>query len=144
MQKLTGKTAIVTGSSRGIGRAVAERLGADGASVVVTFHGNRDKAEEAVAVIKENGVEAIAVQLDMRDLKSVRALFEQAKTRFGQIDILVNNRQTRQTRRHRRRRLATRFGRRALDYRTKHSSDGRHRLNEKAKVKKLNPRKGKL
>ena len=91
MQKLTGKTAIVTGSSRGIGRAVAERLGADGASVVVTFHGNRDKAEEAVAVIKENGVEAIAVQLDMRDLKSVRALFEQAKTRFGQIDILVNN-----------------------------------------------------
>ena len=91
MKKLTGKTAIVTGSSRGIGRAIAERLSADGANVVVTFHGNRDKAEEAVATIKANGVDAIALQLDMRDLKSVRALFEQTKTRFGQIDILVNN-----------------------------------------------------
>ncbi len=91
MGSLSGKVAIVTGSSRGIGRAIAERLGRDGAKVVVTYHGNRDKAEEVVAGIAATGSEAVAVQADVRDLGSVRALFAQAKERFGRVDILVNN-----------------------------------------------------
>lgn len=91
MDSLSGKVAIVTGSSRGIGRAIAERLGRDGAKVVVTYHGNRDKAEEVVAGITAAGSEAVAVQADVRDIGSVRALFAHAKERFGRIDILVNN-----------------------------------------------------
>ena len=88
---LQGKIAIVTGSSRGIGRAVAERFGREGARVVVTYHGNRDKAEEVVGVIAGGGSEAVALQADVRDLASVRALFDQTITRFGGFDILVNN-----------------------------------------------------
>ncbi len=64
MTSLAGKVAIVTGSSRGIGRAIAERLGRDGANVVVTYVGNQDKAEEVVSAIKANGSDAIALQID--------------------------------------------------------------------------------
>lgn len=91
MGNLAGKVAVVTGSSRGIGRAIAERLGRDGANVVVTYAGNRDKAEEAVAAIQANGAEAIALQVDLRQIDEVRRLFQQAIDRFGKIDILVNN-----------------------------------------------------
>ncbi|MBC7808586.1 MAG: SDR family oxidoreductase [Akkermansiaceae bacterium] len=92
MKPLIGKIAVVTGSSRGIGRAIAERLGADGASVVVTYHGNQEKAEEVVrAITAAAGSEATAIQTDMRDLDSVRNLFAQATARFGRVDILVNN-----------------------------------------------------
>jgi NAD(P)-dependent dehydrogenase (short-subunit alcohol dehydrogenase family) len=90
-QELTGKTAIVTGSSRGIGRAIAEALGRLGANVAVTYHGNRDKAEEVVKTIESFGSKAVALQVDVRDLKSVRELFGEAKKHFGAIDILVNN-----------------------------------------------------
>lgn len=90
-RKLSGKTAIVTGSSRGIGRAIAERLGRDGASVAVTYHGNREKAEEAVKTIESYGSKAVALQVDVRDLASVSTLFRDAKEHFGKIDILVNN-----------------------------------------------------
>ncbi len=61
MASLSGKVAIITGSSRGIGRALAERLGRDGAKVVVTYAGNQAKAEEVVSTIKANGSEAIAL-----------------------------------------------------------------------------------
>ncbi|MBD2604619.1 SDR family oxidoreductase [Scytonema hofmannii FACHB-248] len=88
---LRGKVAIVTGSSRGIGRAIAERLGRDGADVVVTFAGNRDKAEEVVQTIKATGSKAIALQVDIRKLEEVRALFEKTIEHFGKVDILVNN-----------------------------------------------------
>lgn len=94
MAQLTGKVAIVTGSSRGIGRAIAQRLGRDGAHVVVTYAGNRDKAEEVargIAAAGGGGAEAIAVQTDLRDLEQVRGLFRQARERFGRLDILVNN-----------------------------------------------------
>jgi 3-oxoacyl-[acyl-carrier protein] reductase len=88
---LQGKVAIVTGSSRGIGRGIAERLGRDGANVVVTFAGNRDKAEEVVQTIEAMGSKAIAVQVDMRKLEEVRTLFEKTIDHFGKVDILVNN-----------------------------------------------------
>jgi len=99
MSALQGKVAIVTGSSRGIGRAIAERLGRDGASVVVTYAGNRDKAEAVVQAIESTGSntgasllpKAIAIQVDVRKLEDVRALFEKAFEQFGKVDILVNN-----------------------------------------------------
>ena len=91
MSALQGKVAIVTGSSRGIGRAIAERLGRDGASVVVTYAGNRDKAEAVVQAIESAGSSAIAIQVDVRKLEDVRALFEKAVEQFGKVDILVNN-----------------------------------------------------
>jgi 3-oxoacyl-[acyl-carrier protein] reductase len=91
MSALQGKVAIVTGSSRGIGRSIAERLGRDGVSVVVTYAGNRDKAEAVVQAIESAGSSAIAIQVDVRKLEDVRALFEKAVEQFGKVDILVNN-----------------------------------------------------
>ncbi len=88
---LQGKVAIVTGSSRGIGRAIAERLGRDGAKVVVTYAGRQDKAEEVVSAIKASGSEAIAVQVNVREIEDVRSLFQKTLDRFGKLDILVNN-----------------------------------------------------
>lgn len=86
-----GKIAIVTGSSRGIGRAIAERLGRDGVNVVVTYSSNRDKAEEVVAAIEASGVQAIAIQVDVRKLEDVQNLFQKAIEHFGKVDILINN-----------------------------------------------------
>ena len=91
MANLKGKTAIVTGSSRGIGRAIATRLAQDGANVVVTYHSSKDTAEEVVAKIKEQGVDAIALQVNVREIEDVRNMFESALDHFGKIDILVNN-----------------------------------------------------
>ena len=89
MASLSGKVANVTGSSRGIGRVIAERLGRDGANVVVTYAGNRDKAEEVVSVIKTNGSDAIALQLDLAKLDDIRSLFQKTLSQFGKLDILV-------------------------------------------------------
>lgn len=89
--KLEGKVAIVTGASRGIGRAIALRLGQDGASVVVTYAGNQDKAQEVVSAIQAHGSDAIAIQTDMRKLEDVRNLFQKTLDYFGKLDILVNN-----------------------------------------------------
>jgi len=91
MSSLQGKVAIVTGSSRGIGRAIAERLGRDGANVVVTYVGNRDKAEGVVSTIKAYGTEAIALQVDIRNVADIRNLFQKTLEHFGKLDILVNN-----------------------------------------------------
>ena len=91
MSALQGKVAIVTGSSRGIGRGIAERLGQDGASVIVTYAGNRDKAEEVVQTIASSGSKAMAIQLDVKKLEEVQKLFETAIAQFGKADILVNN-----------------------------------------------------
>jgi 3-oxoacyl-[acyl-carrier protein] reductase len=89
MASLSGKVAIVTGSSRGIGRAIAQRLGRDGANMVVTYAGNRDKAEEVVSVIKTNGSDAIALQVDLTKLDDIRSLFQNTLSQFGKLDILV-------------------------------------------------------
>jgi 3-oxoacyl-[acyl-carrier protein] reductase len=89
MSNLTGKVAIVTGSSRGIGQALAERLGRDGAKVVVTYAGNKDKADAVVSAIKASGSEAIALQFDLSKLDSIRSLFQDTLKHFGKLDILV-------------------------------------------------------
>lgn len=91
MSALQEKVAIVTGSSRGIGRGIAERLGRDGATVVVTYAGNRDKAEAVVKTIESAGSKATAIQVDVRKLEDVRSLFEKTIEQFGKVDILVNN-----------------------------------------------------
>lgn len=91
MAALTGKVAIVTGASRGIGRAIAVRLGRDGASVVVNYAGSTEKAQEVVAAIKAMGAKAIAIQADMSNPDDVRHLFDTAENHFGRLHILVNN-----------------------------------------------------
>jgi 3-oxoacyl-[acyl-carrier protein] reductase len=84
-------TAIVTGASRGIGRAVARRLAADGFAVVVNYAGNLARAEEVVDEIKSAGGRAIAVQGGVASEPDVKRLFETALKEFGQIDVVVNN-----------------------------------------------------
>ncbi|HAJ62621.1 MAG TPA: 3-ketoacyl-ACP reductase [Cyanobacteria bacterium UBA8543] len=89
--KLDGKVALVTGSSRGIGRAIALKLSSDGAKVVVNYAGSADKANEVVATIEANGGQAIAVQADVSKVADIHRLFDKTIEHFGQIDILVNN-----------------------------------------------------
>lgn len=91
MSSLQGKVAIVTGSSRGIGRAIAERLAQDGATVVVDYSHSADKAEEVVSTIEAAGGKAIAIQADMSQVADIRRLFQETIDRFSKIDILVNN-----------------------------------------------------
>jgi 3-oxoacyl-[acyl-carrier protein] reductase len=91
MGNLTGKVAIVTGASRGIGRAIAERLGHDGASVVVNYAGSKEKAEEVVQAIESAGAKAIAVQADISNPDDIKQMFDTAENYFGSLHILVNN-----------------------------------------------------
>ena len=85
------RTAIITGSSKGIGAAVAERLARDGLAVVVNYASGAAPAEALVAKIKGAGGAAIAVKADISKLNDVRALFDAAETAFGGIDVLINN-----------------------------------------------------
>lgn len=85
------KTAIVTGASRGIGRAIALRLVRDGFAVVVNYAGNAAKAEEAIAEIKSAGGRAIAVQADVAKAMDVERLFSEAERAFGSIGVVVNS-----------------------------------------------------
>jgi len=87
----TDKIAVVTGGSRGIGRAIALRLAEGGAQVVVNYRGNEAAANEAVAQIEAKGSKAIAVQADVSQPAEAQALIDAAKKQFGRIDILVNN-----------------------------------------------------
>lgn len=91
MRKLEGKVAVVTGASRGIGRAIALKLADEGAKVVVNYSGSQAKAEEVVATIQENGGEAVAVQASVSKTEEVSALMDVAVKTFGSLDILVNN-----------------------------------------------------
>ena len=84
------RVAVVTGASRGIGRAVALRLAADGYAVVLNYAGRADLAEQAVAEIEAAGGRAIAVQADVADENAVAAMFDQAEERFGGVDAVVN------------------------------------------------------
>lgn len=83
--------AIVTGASRGIGAAIAQRLAADGYAVVVNYAGNRAEAEKVVAAIVERGGRAIAVQADVAEADAAKRLFDAATDAFGGVDVLVNN-----------------------------------------------------
>lgn len=85
------RSAIITGSSGGIGAAVAERLARDGMSVVVNYSSDQERADTLVAKIVASGGQAIAVGADVSDAAAVRALFDAAETAFGGIDVLVNN-----------------------------------------------------
>ena len=88
---LEGKVAVVTGASRGIGRAIAEELAAEGAKVVVNYHANAAAAEEVVGGITARGGTAVALQADASDFAAAAALIKAAIETYGAIDILVNN-----------------------------------------------------
>jgi len=86
-----GKTAIVTGSSRGVGRATALRLAEGGANVVVNYLRNHGEADETVRLCQEKGVEAIAVQADVGEFLQAKDIANEALEKFGRIDLLVLN-----------------------------------------------------
>jgi len=89
--RLKNNIAVVTGASRGVGRATALLLAKEGAKVVVNYLSSADKADEVVSQIKEMGSDAIAVKCDVSDEAQVKSLMNQAVEKFGRIDILVNN-----------------------------------------------------
>ena len=91
MDSLIEKVAIVTGASAGIGRAIAERLAQEGATVVVNYGKSADKAKQVVAGIEAKGGKAVAIQADMSKIADVRRVVRETVQRFGRLDILVNN-----------------------------------------------------
>jgi 3-oxoacyl-[acyl-carrier protein] reductase len=90
-QALNGKVALVTGASKGIGRAIALRLAQDGAAVVVNYASGTQQAQETVALIEKAGGRAIPVQADVSKVGDVKRLFDACFEKFGRLDILVNN-----------------------------------------------------
>jgi 3-oxoacyl-[acyl-carrier protein] reductase len=85
------KTAIITGASRGIGKAVAERLARDGFAVVINYANNATEADATVAEIKADGGQAIAVKADVGNAAEVEQMFDQTVKAFGTVDVVVNN-----------------------------------------------------
>ncbi len=91
MKQLEGKVAVVTGSSRGIGRIIAEQLADLGASVVINYSSSPDKANEVVEGITEKNGRAVAIKGDLSKVSDVESLFAETLAAFGKVDILVNN-----------------------------------------------------
>lgn len=91
MGKLTGKVAVVTGASKGIGASIAEHLAAEGASVVVNYASSKAGADKVVSAITAKGGKAIAVQADVSTEADIKRLFAETKKAYGKLDILVNN-----------------------------------------------------
>src|SRR5882724_7974637 len=89
--KLSGKVAVVTGASKGLGAEIARQLAAEGASVVVNYSSSRSGADKVVSDIKSKGSKAIAVQADVSKAPDVQRLFAETKKAFGRLDVLVNN-----------------------------------------------------
>ncbi|HFI5310213.1 SDR family oxidoreductase [Serratia liquefaciens] len=91
MNTKTQQVAIVTGASRGIGAAIAERLAADGFTVIVNYSGNQALADKLVRKIEQSGGRALSARADVSDAAAVAQLFDRAEQAFGGVDILVNN-----------------------------------------------------
>jgi len=92
MGSLEGAVVVVTGSSRGIGRAIAEELGSAGAKVVVNYAKSKEAAEDLVAKLQQSGTsESVAIQADVSDPAQAARLIDETLQRFGRIDVLVNN-----------------------------------------------------
>jgi len=91
MYTLQNKTALITGSARGLGKAIAERYAALGANVVINYSKDKASAEEVVSNITAMGAKAIAIQADVSKVTDIERLFEEAKKAFGKIDIVVAN-----------------------------------------------------
>jgi 3-oxoacyl-[acyl-carrier protein] reductase len=90
-KKLTGKVAVVTGASKGIGASIAKHLAEEGASVVVNYASSKSGADKVVSEIKAQGGKAVAVQGDMSKKSDIERLFAETKKAYGQLDVLVNN-----------------------------------------------------
>src|SRR5207248_2227941 len=90
-KKLSGKVAVVTGASKGIGASIAVHLAAEGASVVENYSSSREGADRVVGEINGNGGKAVAVQANLAKEADVRRLFAETKKAFGRLDVLVNN-----------------------------------------------------
>lgn len=88
---LAGKTAVVTGASKGIGASIARRLAAAGASVAVNYASSKDGADKVVADITAAGGKAVAIQADVSNADDISRLFEEVSATYGEVDILVNN-----------------------------------------------------
>jgi 3-oxoacyl-[acyl-carrier protein] reductase len=91
MSRLSGKIAVVTGASKGIGAGIAKGLAAEGAAVVINYASSKEGADRVVADIKAKGGKAIAVQGDVAKAPDVKKIFAETKQAFGRLDILVNN-----------------------------------------------------
>lgn len=87
----TQQVALVTGASRGIGAAIAERLAADGFTVIINYAGNQQLADELVRNIEQRGGRALSAKADVSDPQAVRQLFDRVEQAFGGVDVLVNN-----------------------------------------------------
>src|SRR5438093_12790790 len=88
---LKGKRALITGSSRGIGRGIALKLAEHGVKVAVHYYKNKDAATDALAKVRERGVEGIAIQADVSRPEDLHRMFDQVKSALGGVDIFVNN-----------------------------------------------------
>ncbi|MDB5151077.1 MAG: family oxidoreductase [Mucilaginibacter sp.] len=91
MNTLASKVVLVTGASRGIGAAVAHKLAAEGAKVIINYAGGKEAADQTVNAIKQQGGDAIALQADVSKANEVAAMFDAAIVHYGKIDVLVNN-----------------------------------------------------